>query len=379
VAYGSALFAARGPTAPETTRVFAEVRESGYGDSPAPARLAADYGLWASSYVRGDVSAMRAYAEAFLSDVAARSDSPEASVAHRVLGTTHWFAGEYLEARDHLERALALFHPETDDDLAFRFGQDAGVAAMFYLAISLWSLGDIRRAISLLGGAEARAASVAHIGTHVYGRFHEAMFALLRRDPSRAAAYGVELARLAREHDLLLWRAWGIFLEGLSTAESGAHGGGLENMRRAVELLRDQNLPLFDGLLKIALAKAEARAGDAERALPILDEALATSERIGHRAFDAELHRVRGEMLLKRDPADTQAAEQALLRAIAVSKQQSTRSFELRAALSLAKLCRSTGRPAEAHAVLSPALEGFSPTPEMPEIAEAQALMERLA
>ena len=72
-------------------------------------------------------------------------------------------------------------------------------------------------------------------------------------------------------------------------------------MRRGVELVREQNVLPFDGLLKIALAEAEAHAGDVDRALAILDEALTTSERTGHRAFDAELHRVRGEMLLKRD------------------------------------------------------------------------------
>jgi predicted ATPase len=90
------------------------------------------------------------------------------------------------------------------------------------------------------------------------------------------------------------------------------------------------------------------------------------------------LHRVRGETLLKRDPANPAPAGEAFLIAIAVSKRQATRSFELRAALSLAKLYQSTGRPAEAHAVLAPALEGFSPTPETTEIAEAQALLSRL-
>jgi hypothetical protein len=84
-------------------------------------------------------------------------------------------------------------------------------------------------------------------------------------------------------------------------------------------------------------------------------------------------------MLLQRDPANPAAAEEALRAAITVAQRQGTRSFELRAARALAKLYQSTARPAEAHAVLAPALEGFSPTPEMPEIAEAQALMERLA
>ena len=86
-------------------------------------------------------------------------------------------------------------------------------------------------------------------------------------------------------------------------------------------------------------------------------------------------HLLRGEILLKRDPANPAPAEEAFQTALAVAKEQGARSFGLRAALSLAKLYQSTGRPADAHAVLAPALEGFSPTPEMPEIAEAQALL----
>ena len=97
--------------------------------------------------------------------------------------------------------------------------------------------------------------------------------------------------------------------------------------------------------------------------------------RTGHHAFDAELHRARGKILLKGDPANSAPAEEAFRTAIAVAKRQGTRSFELRAALSLAKLYQSTGRPADAHAVLAPALEDFAPTPEMPEIAQAQALL----
>ena len=379
VAYGNALIAARGYGAPETTEAFARARESASGDKDAPERLAADYGLWVGSYMRGELPSMRAHAAAFLSDVEARPDSPEAGVAHRAAGITCWFAGEYREARDHLERALALFQPGRDDDLAFRFGQDPGVAAMAYLAIASWPLGEVDRAISLIDRMQTRIADLTHVGTLAFGRMHAALFELMRGDHARAAPNAFELARLAREHDLPMWRAFGVFLEGWATAASGAPGGGLEDMRRGVEQLREQNVLMFDGLLKIALAEAEARAGDPDRAIAILDEALATCDRIGYRAFEAELHRARGEILLKRDPANPAPAEEAFLTAIAVAKQQGTRSFELRAALALAKLYQSTGRPADAHAVLAPALEGFSPTTEMPEIAEAQALLAALA
>jgi predicted ATPase len=206
-----------------------------------------------------------------------------------------------------------------------------------------------------------------------------AIFELVCGNLSRAAPHAAELARLAHERDLLMWRAYGIFLEGAAKAEGRTLGSGLRDMRRGAELLREQKIRTSEGLTNVTLAEAEARAGDIDRALAILDETLATSERTGNRQFDAELHRVRGEMLLKRDPANPAAAQEALLTAIAVSKQQSPRSFELRAALSLARFYQSTGRPADAHAVLAPALEGFSPSLEMPEIAEAMLLSARLA
>jgi hypothetical protein len=94
---------------------------------------------------------------------------------------------------------------------------------------------------------------------------------------------------------------------------------------------------------------------------------------------DSFLHRLRGEILLKRDPTDAPPAEEALQTAIAIAKVKGARSYGLLASLSLAKLYQSTGRPAEAHAVLAPALEGFAPTPEIPEIAEAQSLFAALA
>ena len=204
---------------------------------------------------------------------------------------------------------------------------------------------------------------------------HAALFELMRGDHARGAPNAFELARLAREHDLNLLRAFGVFLQGWAASQSGAPADGLEDMRRGAELLREQNVLYFDGLLKIALAEAENRAGDPVLAVAILDEALATCDRLGYRAFEAELHRARGEILLKRDPADPAPAEDALLTAIAVAKQQATRGFELRAAIALAKLYQSTGRPADAHAVLKPALAGFAPTSELPEIDEALKLM----
>ena len=128
-------------------------------------------------------------------------------------------------------------------------------------------------------------------------------------------------------------------------------------------------------IFSVVLRSWRPTAGDHERALALINEGLAMAREGGQRVWDAFLHRLRGDFLLKRDLANPASAEDAYRTAIATAKEQGARSYELVASLSLAKLYQSNGRPTDAHAVLEPALEGFSPTPEMPEIAEAQALL----
>ena len=146
-------------------------------------------------------------------------------------------------------------------------------------------------------------------------------------------------------------------------------------MRRSLAIGRERGqvwlLPRFEA----ALAEAEASAGETDAGLRRLDDALAELERTEQRWYEAEMHRIRGEILLKRDPADTAAAEQSLQAAVAIAQSQKARSFELRAALALAKLYSAANRDADAHAVLAPAVEGFPPTRQFPELTEAQALL----
>jgi predicted ATPase len=130
--------------------------------------------------------------------------------------------------------------------------------------------------------------------------------------------------------------------------------------------------------VEAALAIAEASAGDTDGGLRRLDDALAELERTEERWYEAEMHRIRAGILLKRDTADTAAAERSLQAAIAIAQPQKARSFELRATLSLAKLYRAANRDADAHAVLMPVAEGFPPTQQFPELTEAQALLAAL-
>jgi tetratricopeptide (TPR) repeat protein len=146
VAYGNALIALHGFGAPETIAAFVRAQKSAAFDKSAPERLSAIYGLWVGSLLRGELLPTRTQAATFLKEVEGEPDSPEAGVGHRIAGVTSWVEGDFDQARDHLERALAIFNPERDGDLAFRFGTDSGVGAMGYLALTVWLLGEVDRA-----------------------------------------------------------------------------------------------------------------------------------------------------------------------------------------------------------------------------------------
>lgn len=210
--------------------------------------------------------------------------------------------------------------------------------------------------------------------------FSAALLGLFRCNPEAVAAYSQALADIVSQYDLpAFWVGLAKFFQGWAKRSDGAEEPRLVEMRRGLAIFLEPGVVNILPILGAALAEAEASAGEINAGLRRIDDALAEARRTKQRWYEAELHRIRGEILLKRDPVDTAAAEQSLQVAIAIAQSQKARSFELRAALSLAKRCRSTGRDADAHAVLAPAVDGFPPTQQFPELAEAQALLAMLA
>ena len=200
---------------------------------------------------------------------------------------------------------------------------------------------------------------------------YAAFLGLFRRNPEAVATYSQALADIVSRYDLPAhWAGIALFLQSWAKSRPA-------EMRRGLAIYREQGRIWL--LPEAVLAEAEANAGETDAGLRRLEDALAALERTEERLYEAEMHRIRGEILLKRDPADTTAAEQSLLAAIAFAQSQKARSFELRAALTLAKLYHAANRDADAHAALAPAVEGFPPTRQFPELAEAQTLLSALA
>jgi len=221
-------------------------------------------------------------------------------------------------------------------------------------------LGRIDEALPLADRALADAESTAHAPTMAITVLYAAVLELLRRNPEAVARYSQASADVVSRYDLpALFAGSPAFLQGWVKWSEAAEASGLAEMRRGLAIVRELRIWVLPSL-EAALAEAEAGAGGTDAGLRRLDEALAEAERTEQRWYEAEIHRIRAGILLKRDPANTGAAEQSLLAAMAIAQSQKARSFALRAALSLAKLYRRANRDANAHAVLAPAAEGFS-------------------
>jgi tetratricopeptide (TPR) repeat protein len=329
---------------------------------------------------RCEPASLREMAELFLREATAQPNCPEALVAHRISGSTCFYFGDFAGAHDHFQKTIELYDQARHADFANRFGNDHRVAAEAYDTIALWALGRIDEARRLAERAITDSGSAAHAPTTAYALMFAALLGLVRCNPEAVASCSQALADIVSRYDLPPWWAgWVTFLQGWAKWSDGAGESALAEMRRGLAIPREQGNVWFLPSLEAALAEAEASAGETDAGLRRLDLALAELERTEQRWYEAEMHRIRAEILLQRDPADTAAAEQSLQAAIAIAQSQKARSFELRAALALAKLYRAANRDADAHAVLAPTVEGFPPTRQFPELTEAQTLLAALS
>jgi class 3 adenylate cyclase/predicted ATPase/ABC-type transport system involved in cytochrome c biogenesis ATPase subunit len=372
--YGHALLHGRGHSQPETIAAFARARELAAGIEDPAARFSAYYGMWLVSFVRADLAPMREVAAASLRDAQQLPGLPAAGRAMHVFGVTSWFQGDYLGARAHLEQALAAYDHERGHHLVPRFVFDDRVVATGWLAVVLWPLGEVDQAARLLESALSLARQSGHLPSIAWAHAYTCRFAGICRKPGKARPHAEELLGVAGEHGLPMRLADGSFYHGWARWCAG-DGDGEAGMRQGLALWNEMHYRLFGPLTGTLLAEREAQAGRVEAALATLDAQLAAIEQTGQRWFDAEVHRVRGELLVKLRRPDVAAAESALIRAIEIARGQRTRTFELRAALSLAKLYKTTGRDQLAGELLAAALVGFNAGPEVPEVEEAQRLL----
>jgi class 3 adenylate cyclase/predicted ATPase len=360
---GRAMMYSRGFASDESQTAFARARTLAAGVGDASERFDAYYGLWIGSLARGELSVAQDTAESFLRDAESEGRMTEAAVARRCVGIARLFQGDFTDARTNLAEALRIYDPDRDRDARFRFGPDTAAVAAGYLAQASWALGDVERARELGEEALARADETAHAPTRAIVYHSVSLYHMLCGDPEAARRTAPIPVDLGREHGMALILAYGKVHSNWARARLGDRGSGITGLGEALAAYVGQGNRLYAPLFQGRLAELEAEGQDPDGPLRRIDEALALANETAEHWTDALLHRIRGAILLKRDPANPAPAEEAFRAAIAIAQAQKARSLELQAALALAKVYHSTGRPADAHDTLAQALEAFAPLP----------------
>jgi predicted ATPase len=303
----------------------------------------------------------------------------ETAVAKRFLGLTCLIQGDFAEAEANLDFVHRTYDPVRDNETKFRFGTDSAVGAALYLAHTNWLLGNSQRARELQQEAIGRATQTDHVVTLANAHFFSAVLEIFRDDAGAAKSSAASCVEVSREHSLELYLAQGTLCLDWARARLGERDEGIGHFRLALTEYKDQGnkfcVPLFQGLL----AELEAETMALERGRFRVAQALQLASLTGEHWTDALLHRIRGEILLKLDPSDTRKAEEAFLTAIRIAQQQKARSFELRAAISMARLWRDQGRRDEARDLLAPVYGWFTEGFDTRDLKKARALLDELA
>ena len=376
IAYGRALRGGLGHSAPETVAAWTRARQLA-ADIDDPVELAPIHsGLFNACMTQGEIAPMRELAEAIRSAADRRPESPVAAiVAHWTSGVTCWLAGDYLNARVHLEQALAIYGAQPNPATFKASALDLPSVIMRFLALVLWPLGSIDRARRLAReavGAPGEKRALAQANALVQKAVFDGLCGV---HPPMLQQTETILA-LAREHAMPLYVAAGTYLNGLAKWRAGDGMSGLADMRRGWTLLHENDCYLCEPFWAMQVAVANAEAGQVETGLEILRELSVWTEQSGQHWLDAELHRVQGELLLRCDPPNVSSSEDALNRALEIARSQQTKTFELRSALGLARLYSTSGR-AGVSEVLAPVLADFDTGQDLPEIQEAEKLLKQ--
>jgi len=381
IALGAPLMALQGLSAPEVGRAYARARELCQQIRETPELVPVLVGLWRFYLSQGEHQTARALAEQLLQLADSVQDPTLLLEAHRPLGQTLFYLGEFAPARAHLEQAIALYDPQQHRSHVFRYGHDAGVACLCHVSEALWCLGTPDEALQRGHAALTFARELSHSQSLAFALFFTAMLHQFRRE-GPAVQERVEAGiTLSTEQGFPYWLAVATILQGWVLAEQGEEEAGVAQIHQGLSAYQAVGSELWRPYFLALLAKAYGKVGQAEQGLTALAEALATAERTGERWWEAELHRLKGELVLAQaggERSSVEAAAACFQQALDIARHQQAKSLELRAAMSLARLWQHQGKRATARQMLAEVYGWFTEGFDTADLQEARALLDEL-
>ncbi len=336
------------------------------------------YGFWVANYVAFNGDVVCELAAQFLAFAEKRRATVPLMIGHRLMGISLLFTGDFAQARMHLNQALALYDPASHRPLATRFGQDVGVAILSWRSLALWLLGYPEAAQPDTVHAIKDAREIGQAATLMYALNNTTYTHMCCRDRVQANAQSNEVVALADEKGAVLWKALGMLSRGCVFALSGNAADAVQIITSGIAAVQSTGTTVFMPVFLAHLATAHAQIGQFTDAWRCMGEAVAVMETKKERWFEAEVHRMAAEIALKSPEPDAAQAEAYLERALSVARAQQAKSWELRAAMSMARLWRDQGKRQEAHDLLAPIYGWFTEGFDTLDLKEAKALLDEL-
>jgi class 3 adenylate cyclase/predicted ATPase len=338
------------------------------------------YGCWVSSYVAFKGYEACELSQQFLALAENKGTTAPLIIGHRIVGISSLISGDISKGRAHFDRAIAFYDPAKHRSLATRFGVDAAVSILCYRSWALWSLGYPNAALADTQLALKQARDVSQAATLMYAQAHGLWPQMWAGNYAAAGRLLEEGVALANEKSAMHWKTLGMIGQGCLLAVTTANfSDAVHTISGGIAEYRSKGATVWLPLILSHLALAKAELGHFDDALRYLDEAMTAIQTTEERWCEAEVFRTAGQITLKVPKSDAQQAGRLFEHALAIARQQQAKSWELRAAMSMARLWRDQGKAQQARELLAPVYSWFTEGFDTLDLKEAKALLSALS
>ena len=377
-ARGAVLMAVKSYAGVETGKTYNRAWELWTSLGRPPDFLSVPNGVWLFHLARAELQKAQGIADDLLEFGRTRADPGSLILGNHAVGVTLLHRGQLLSARSNLEEAVRLHDLADHSQLFQQAGTDPNVMGLAFLGLTLSWLGYPDQAFARIHEAIRRARRSAYVPTMAQCLAMSARLALILGDRARLVEWVKELAKLTEEQGYPSWSSQVLTYEGQLRLWRGEVEAAVTLLRQGVDAHHTSGTTLRTAFYVILLSEALEQDGKSGEALSLLDDQIAAVAKTSELWCAAELHRRRGELLLKRTVPDLLGAEAQYLQALDIARNQSAKLWELRAALNLAQLWRDNGRTIEARHLLSPILGWFTEGFDTTDLKNAKALLNNL-
>ena len=336
------------------------------------------YSFWVANYAAFNGDVMRELAAQFLALAEKQGATVPLMIGHRLMGMSLLNTGDIAEGRAHLDQALALYDAAEHRPLAARFGQDVAVAILSFRSTALWLLGYPEAALADTDSALKHAREIGQAATLMYALTATLITLVHCGNYATATMQFEELVALTDEKGSSFWKALGTMMQGCVLAMTGKASDAIHVINSGLTAYRSTGTTMWMPMFLSHLARAYAGLGQFDDAWRCIGEAMTTMETTKERWFEADVHRTAGEVVLVSRKSDAAKAERYFERALAVARKQQAKSWELRAATSMARLWRDQGKRNEARDLLAPVYGWFTEGFDTLDLKDAKVLLEEL-